>query len=129
MRLRRAFGFTPWHTKEEMDINFVVSIIATWAASKPLVGRVWIFGSRCRADYKPDSDLDVAIELDMSHAKGVDESGGFATWALDAKDWECELATLLPFKIDLELYSGIATSIVHQALLHSSRLVYSNRKL
>lgn len=33
------------------------------AGRQPLVGRMWLFGSRGRGDHRPDSDLDVAIEL------------------------------------------------------------------
>jgi predicted nucleotidyltransferase len=70
--------------------------LATWAASKPFVKRAWIFGSRARQQEKADSDLDIAIELDLSAAEGVDESGGIATWMFETGTWPDELAKLIP---------------------------------
>ena len=90
--------------------------------------RLWLFGSRARGDHRDDSDLDIAIQLDLSVAKGMDESGGLATWMFDTEGWEEELAALLPFTIDLEQYRGEATPTIHQALARSSQLVYAKRE-
>lgn len=68
-----------------MQLAEIHALLTAWAAKEPLVGRLWLFGSRAREQHRPDSDVDVAIELDMSAVKGVDESGGMATWAFDAK--------------------------------------------
>ncbi|MEL1265323.1 nucleotidyltransferase domain-containing protein [Pseudoxanthomonas putridarboris] len=84
-----------------MDITDVRQSLSDWAANKPLVARLWIFGSRARGDHRADSDLDIAIQLDLTAANGMDESGGLATWMFDADGWEEELAALLPFTIDL----------------------------
>jgi predicted nucleotidyltransferase len=37
--------------------------IAQWATAEPLIDTVWLFGSRLGDDYRPDSDLDLAIRL------------------------------------------------------------------
>lgn len=110
-----------------MDIAGIHQILSSWATSKPLVDLVWIFGSRARGNHRPDSDLDIAIQLDLSAADGVDESGGLATWMLDTGGWEEELAALLPFTIDLEQYRGDATPTIRRALATSSQLVYTKR--
>lgn len=111
-----------------MDITDVHHCLSTWAADKPLVDRLWIFGSRARGDHRADSDLDIAIQLDLTAANGMDESGGLATWMFDTDGWEEELAALLPFTIDLEQYRGDATPTIHQALSRSSQLVYIKRE-
>lgn len=108
-----------------MESTDVHNALSQWAANKPLVARLWIFGSRARGDHRTDSDIDIAIELDLTAADGVDESGGFATWSFETDDWEHELATLLPFTIDLEQYRGEGTPTIHQALAKSSQLIYT----
>lgn len=53
-----------------MDVETAKRILAEWARDKPLVGRLFIFGSRVRGEHHAHSDLDVAIELDLSAAAG-----------------------------------------------------------
>ena len=98
--------------------------IAAWAEKKPLVKRVWLFGSRVRQDFRPDSDLDVAIELDVDAADGSDESGGMALWMFDTDGWKEELQAISPYVIQLEQYLGDRTPTIKAALERSSRLVY-----
>lgn len=95
---------------------------------KPLIGRLWLFGSRVREQHRPDSDVDVAIELDMSVVKGVDESRGMATWAFDAKPWRPELEDLLSLVVDLLRYKAGETEIIQAGLDQSSILVYEKKK-
>ena len=45
------------------DLGTIGDAIAEWAATEPLVETVWLFGSRLRSGYKPNSDLDIAIRL------------------------------------------------------------------
>lgn len=47
------------HLKE---LERIATVIAGWAAELP-IRRAFVFGSRVRGDHRPDSDLDVAIEL------------------------------------------------------------------
>lgn len=103
-------------------------LLSTWAVKKPLVNRLWLFGSRVRGDHRPDSDVDVAIELDMAVAKGADESGGIATWAFDAKPWQPELELLLSKVVDLQRYKAGETNIIQAGLDQSSILVYEKSR-
>ena len=98
--------------------------LATWSASKPLVKRAWIFGSRAREEEHAGSDLDIAIELDISAAGGADESGGIATWMFETETWENELSALFPYAIDLEQFMGEKTPIITAALERSSVIAY-----
>lgn len=110
-----------------MDLPEISRLVAEWASAKPLVGRVHVFGSRARGDHRPDSDVDIAIVLDMSHAQGFDESGGFATWAFDTEDWKEELEALLGLKVDLQRNGGDETPNVQRGLQRSSLLVYDKK--
>ncbi len=103
------------------------ALLTAWAGKRPLVNRLWLFGSRVRGDHGPDSDADVAIELDMSAAKGVDESGGMATWAFDTRSWKPELDGLLSLVVDLQRYKQGETDVIQAGLDKSSILVYEKQ--
>ena len=108
-----------------MKLGDIVCNLTEWAVEKPLVGRIYIFGSRVRGDHSDDSDLDIAIELDLAAANGVDESGGIATWAFETRGWADELRQRLGLNIDLYQYLRDATwSNINKALEHSSILAY-----
>ena len=108
-----------------MDAMLIDIALREWAIKNPLIGRLWVFGSRCRGDHKYDSDLDIAIELDLSAKDGVDMSGGFATWMLEKSKLIDELVSLFSLKIDLQQYRGSNTPTIQKALDHSSRLIYT----
>jgi predicted nucleotidyltransferase len=111
-----------------MQLTEMQALLSTWAAERPLVNRLWLFGSRVRGDHRPDSDVDVAVELDMSVAKGVDESGGMATWAFDTKLWKPELELLLLKVVDLQRCKAGETKIIQAGLDETSILVYEKPK-
>ena len=98
--------------------------IAAWAGQKPLIKRVFIFGSRVRGDHRFDSDLDVAIELDPAEYQSSDESGGLATWMIETEEWKGEIQALIPYEIHLHQFSGNQTPTIRDGLKRSSRLVY-----
>ena len=60
-----------------MELTQIAEILAVWAVQKPLIKRVFVFGSRVRGDHDEQSDLDVAVELDQTEYR--DESQGLAT--------------------------------------------------
>lgn len=111
-----------------MQLPEIQKILLTWASGKPLINRLWLFGSRVRGEHRPDSDVDVAIELDMSVAKGADESGGAATWALDTEPWRPELELLLSMVVDLKRYKTGETKVIQAGLEQSSILVYEKSR-
>jgi predicted nucleotidyltransferase len=103
-------------------------LLSIWAAENPLVKRLWLFGSRVRGEHREDSDVDVAIELDMTAVKGVDESAGMATWAFDTMTWKPELELLLSRVVDLQRYKAGETNIIQAGLDQSSVLVYEKSR-
>lgn len=111
-----------------MELPEIQKILLTWALGQPLINRLWLFGSRVRGEHRPDSDVDVAIELDMSVAKGSDESGGIAAWAFDTEPWMPELELLLSMVVDLQHYKSGETKIIHAGLEQSSILVYEKSR-
>lgn len=104
-----------------MDIDQMSIAVAKWAATEPLVRKAYLFGSRVRGTHRPDSDLNVAIEL-PTPAPGKPP---FDTWSCEAKWLRESIALILPVRVGLEWYGGPEhTPTVHAGLLCSSRVVY-----
>lgn len=110
-----------------MTLEEIALALAGWARTKPLVKRVFIFGSRARGDHRPDSDLDVAIELDPESFQGADESGGIATWMFETTGWKEELLRIVPFAVQLEQLCGEHTPTIQSGVERSSLLVYEKK--
>lgn len=105
-----------------MTEDAVDQILRSWALGQYLVKRLWVFGSRARGTERPDSDLDVAVEIFHQ-----DESDGLATWMFETEGWLSQFEALLPFKVDLQQYQGQAgTPHIDSALKQSSRIVVDN---
>lgn len=111
-----------------MELRKIARVVSTWAHRKPLVKRVFLFGSRVRGDHAPESDIDIAVELDSEEFTGTDESGGLATWIFEVQVWRKELRQLIPLEVQLERYHPDETPTIVKALAKSSQLVYEKSK-
>ncbi|HHA2633797.1 nucleotidyltransferase domain-containing protein [Stenotrophomonas maltophilia] len=110
-----------------MDLEVIEAVLLKWARQEPIIAKIHLFGSRLRGDHRLDSDIDIAVELDLSAAPGVDFSDGFATFSRYSEHWEAELAQRLPIPVDLEFYHGPEeTPILHAGLERSGKLIYEN---
>jgi predicted nucleotidyltransferase len=97
------------------------TIVASWAASQPLIIRAWIFGSRVRGTWRIDSDVDIAIEVRALPG----DSDPLATFMFEADKLEHSIKARLPYEVDLEWYGGpVRTPTIHAGLQQSSVLVY-----
>lgn len=106
-----------------MDIEAMAAAVGEWARSQPLVRRAYIFGSRVKGTNRPDSDLDVAIEL--LPLSGEEDSG--LTWHREAQRLKDSIAQIIPVVIDLNWYGGAdETPCVHAGLQAGSRVVYDS---
>lgn len=105
-----------------MDLMTTASeeAIRNWANAKPFVRRVWIFGSRARGDHRPDSDLDVAVEIDPV---GNDEDADIS-WTADSNDWRAELSGV-PLQIHLHHYQEADVgSVVRNSVQREGKLIF-----
>lgn len=90
--------------------SFVVVRLRSWAAKQPEIGRLYVFGSRVRGidkdggPVRPDSDLDIAIELTAA----VENPTSF--WMHDIAPWREELGRLIPYRLHLELLDSETVS-------------------
>lgn len=73
-------------------------VLRDWAQANVCIRRVWIFGSRARGEGRPDSDIDVAVEID---AVGRDELAQ-NSWMELSPRWRQQLGQALSAPLDLE---------------------------
>lgn len=77
--------------------DYQLRVIRAWAAKNPIIVSVHLFGSRVKGTARPDSDLDVAIDV------GLDE-GALQTWIIQKGDWERDLRALTGLLVNVDLY-------------------------
>ena len=95
--------------------------LVSWAQITPCIRRMWLFGSRVKGTHRPDSDLDVAIEID---AHGNDETP-FDSWIGEAATWKAQLQPRVGVALDLEWFDPHgSTPRVQTALAESAILIY-----
>jgi predicted nucleotidyltransferase len=74
-----------------------------WAATKPTIKALYIFGSYARSEARPGSDLDLAFEF-----TGVDEAD--AELICNSKAWKTELSRLTGITVK-DLYHSTAAPV------------------
>jgi predicted nucleotidyltransferase len=73
--------------------------LAAWAANQPEILWLFVFGSRARDDARPDSDLDLAFELDDSRESQL------TVLVCNSGQWQRELSALTGLQVrDLHLW-------------------------
>lgn len=96
-------------------------VLVSWAQATPNVRRVWLFGSRVKGTHRPDSDLDVAVEID---AVGNDETP-FDTWVGEAAGWKSQLQLRITAALDLQWFDPDgSTPKIQAALGDAASLIY-----
>jgi predicted nucleotidyltransferase len=88
-----------------MELDEIRRVVTEWGQGEPLVLRVWMYGSRAKGTARPDSDLDLAVELDPEVFQRNDPvSGGLATWWAEDDRWEEELDARIHLSVHLQWY-------------------------
>jgi predicted nucleotidyltransferase len=102
----------------------IQAAVEAWATPRPLVSRVWLFGSRAKGTHRPDSDVDLAIELDPALTRGC----AFTSWSFDLEPILAELESAVPAVLDLQLYHDPETPNVVQYVSESGILLFAKRQ-
>ena len=95
--------------------------IIKWVETEPLVKAAYVFGSRARDDFRSDSDLDIAVELN----KPPGDEELLATWVCEGDDMQIRVNEAIPeYKVDLQWLDGKNTPIIFSGVNESGYLVY-----
>lgn len=73
----------------------LVPAILAWGSARSAIKCVWLFGSRVRDDFRPDSDIDIAVGI------AAPETYNYNAWFWPSRDWRKELAAIIPYEVDL----------------------------
>jgi len=95
------------------------------AESIPVTKRLWVFGSRCKNAHHPNSDLDIAVEVEWVQAQllGACENH-FALWCATLPKFEDAMTAGCPWPIDLQCYApAVNTPCLHQYLQEASAMI------
>lgn len=97
-----------------------IEAIRAWAATRPFVLRVWLFGSRTRGTHSLDSDLDIAIE----HEAYPGDENAFTTGLCEQRNWQAELQERVTLRVHAHSYVPGICDRIASALDESSKLIY-----
>jgi predicted nucleotidyltransferase len=79
------------------DLTPIAQHTSQWAENHVLIRRLWIYGSRAKGTNRPDSDLDVAFELDpLPYGTARDQFHD------EKARWKAELSGALGLEVHLE---------------------------
>jgi len=101
----------------------VTDAIARWAATNPYIRRVWVYGSRAKGTHRPDSDIDIAVELEPV----ADSEEALTVWMAHAGAWRWQLQSGISPKVDLEWFDPDGTTRVVEAGLDEAKVLIYER--
>ena len=107
------------------DLDAIAEAIAEWATTEPLIDTVWLFGSRLGDDYRPDSDLDMAIRLRMEE----DLCEQQLCWHDNCARWKDHLNQVTERDVDLEMGHPLIAPTVWKYIAAGSRVAYRRASL
>jgi predicted nucleotidyltransferase len=95
------------HVSMDPQIEAMRSELGAWARRQPGLRRLWIYGSRAQGTHRPDSDLDIAFEIDR-----LPDSAAAAEFLERTRPaWRAELSQLSGLLVHLEPSVGDASDV------------------
>lgn len=91
------------HALEKNNIKTLSTVVANWGAGYAVIKKIYFYGSRVKGTHYEDSDLDIAIELDLS-CIDFNKSNLLSFWIYNSRQWEEKLKKLTSMQVDLQLF-------------------------
>lgn len=107
-------------TSKATTMEQIVASLREWATGKRLISHVYIFGSRVKGTFKPDSDIDIAIKIQFE-----DADTAFAHWVASSNIWQTELSAIIAFPVDLQWFHSAATPTIVCGLRSSAVIAFA----
>ncbi|MBN3826033.1 nucleotidyltransferase domain-containing protein [Burkholderia sp. Ac-20384] len=86
-----------------------------------MIRKVWLFGSRVCGTERPDSDIDIAVEIERL----AGDSCKWRVFVFERQRLNAAIEALLPMPVQLEWYGGpTETPTIEAGLRDNSILVY-----
>jgi predicted nucleotidyltransferase len=81
--------------------------LVAWAQQQPSLRCLWIYGSRAKGTHGPDSDLDVACQIDRLSDRAAADDFRERVFPM----WRAELSRLSGLTVHLEAHVGDASNV------------------
>ncbi len=102
--------------------NEWLAAIRAWAATRPRIEAIYLFGSRAKHTPRPDSDVDLALLLTLNTS---DTDVGY--WICEHEKIQAELDALLPVKAHVFPlnYARVEDDVTPAVFEHGIRIYYA----
>lgn len=99
------------------------SALVVWAQKQCGLRRLWVYGSRVRGVHRPNSDLDIAFEIDRL----PDHAAAHEFQERTLPTWRLELSQLSGLRVHLEASVGDGSNVA-QYVAKSGAPVYEREQ-
>jgi predicted nucleotidyltransferase len=99
------------------ELEHLQDIVRKWASTVPYRIKVYAFGSRVKGTARPDSDLDLALEV-------LDNQDAWLLWFGVHENWQRNLSKITGLKVHLELYEEDESPVLKNSLNEASVLLF-----
>jgi predicted nucleotidyltransferase len=105
-----------------MSVDDIAAILRAYSAERPSVLRTYIYGSRISGNPRPDSDVDIAMELDPAFRPA--DWNVMVDWLTEHEKFRQELQELISLPVHhTHFYTGMMTDYVEESA-RAGLLVY-----
>ena len=106
---------------------WIITELIKWGKSDPDIKRIFLYGSRFRGDFRPDSDLDLAVEV---WDEPEPDTLIWSAWRPQKKiKLESTLSGIIGLQVHLEYYDSgnrNLTPHIKTAILLGSKIIYDS---